>query len=220
MTYNSLQEFEDAFAELAYETKENKKRRLHNKQQTIRRFNERQQSLQSQPTTSRVITSATLRKQKSRATLTEEQNANILTQNRISHQTHYATKQEYFRNQFLKIGCCTIDNYVENIINGDEIENGRHKFKEMNIICEHCHALKWKNESKGFCCSNGQIILAPLSPAPQHLHSLLTTNDPITNEPYINQIRAYNQVLAFTSLGANIDENLANAKDGIYTFRI
>ncbi|GES92235.1 uncharacterized protein LOC114268814 [Rhizophagus clarus] len=164
----------------------------------IRRFNERQQSLQSQPTTSRVITSATLRKQKSRATLTEEQNANILTQDRISHQIHYAIKQEYFRNQFLKVGCCTIDNYIENIINGDEIENGRHKFKKMNIICGH----------------------SPLSPAPQYLHSLLTTNDPITNEPYVNQIRAYNQVLAFTSLGANIDENLANAKDGIYTFRI
>ncbi|GBC01665.1 hypothetical protein RclHR1_04290001 [Rhizophagus clarus] len=63
-------------------------------------------------------------------------------------------------------------------------------------------------------------IISPLSPAPQYLHSLLTTNDPITNEPYVNQIRAYNQVLAFTSLGANIDENLANAKDGIYTFRI
>ncbi|GES80817.1 LOW QUALITY PROTEIN: uncharacterized protein LOC114645498 [Rhizophagus clarus] len=151
MTYNSLQEIENAFAE---------------------------PSLQSQLTTSRVIISATLRKQKSRATLTEEQNANILTQDRISHQIHYATKQE------------------------------------------HCHALKWKNESKGFYCSNGQIILAPLSPSPQHLHSLLTTNDPITNEPYVNQIRAYNQVLAFTSLDANIDENLANAKDGIYTFSL
>jgi len=141
-----------------------------------------------------MITSPTLRKQKSRTTLTEEQNANILIQNRISHQIHYATKQEYFRNQFLKVGCCTIDLYVENIINGNEIENGRHKFKEMNIICKHCHALKWKNESKGFCCLNGQIVLALLSPAPQYLHSLLTTDDPITNEPYVNQIRAYNQV--------------------------
>ena len=216
MTYNSLQEIEDAFAEPANETKENKRRRLHNKQQAIRRFNERQQSLQSQPTTS----SATLRKQNSRGALTEEQNTSISTQNRISHQIHYATKQEHFRNQFLKVGCCTIDNYVENTINGDEVQNGRHKFKEMNIVCEHCYALKWKNESKGFCCSNGQIILAPLSPAPQYLHSLLTTNDPTTNEPYVNQIRAYNQVLAFTSLGANIDENLANARDGIYTFRI
>src|SRR5215468_3587590 len=136
MTYNSLQEIENAFAEPANETYENKRKRLHNKQQAIRRFNERQQSLQSQPTTSTATTSATLRKQNSRTALTEEQNESILIQNRISHQIHYATKQEHFRNQFLKVGCCTIDNYVENTINGDEVENGRHKFKEMNIICE------------------------------------------------------------------------------------
>jgi len=90
----------------------------------------------------------------------------------------------------------------------------------MNNICNHCYALKWQNETKGFCCSNGQVLIASLSPAPQYLHALLTTNDPNTDEPYVNQIRAYNQILAFTSLGANIDENLANACDGVYTFRI
>ncbi|CAI2183066.1 13215_t:CDS:2 [Funneliformis geosporum] len=32
--------------------------------------------------------------------------------------------------------------------------------------------------------------------------------------------RAYNQVLAFTSLGVNLDKELANAKKEVYTFRI
>ena len=34
------------------------------------------------------------------------------------------------------------------------------------------------------------------------------------------KIRAYNCALAFDSLGANIDRGLANAKQGLYTFRI
>ncbi|CAI2190137.1 18133_t:CDS:1, partial [Funneliformis geosporum] len=45
-------------------------------------------------------------------------------------------------------------------------------------------------------------------------------NDPESDEPFVTQIQAYNQVLAFTSLGVNLDEKLANAKEGVYTFRI
>jgi hypothetical protein len=67
---------------------------------------------------------------------------------------------------------------------------------------------------------NGQVVIATLLPAPQYLYNLLTTNNPDSGEPHVNQIRAYNQVLAFTSLGANIDEDLANAREGVYTFRI
>jgi hypothetical protein len=71
-----------------------------------------------------------------------------------------------------------------------------------------------------YCYLNEQIVIASLSFTPPYLYNLLIINDPDTDEPYINQIRAYNQVLAFTFLGTNIDENLVNAKDGVYTFRI
>ncbi len=216
MTYKSIQEIEKKYAEPDNETKEDRTKRLKMKQQAIRRFNQRQQSLQPQPKTSKTTTSATVRKQKSRAVLTDEQKTNILEQNRI----RYAAQQEQLRNKFLKIGCCNIDNYTENVVEGDEIENNRHKFEKMNNICNHCYALKWKKEPKGFCCLNGQIVIAPLSPAPPSLHTLLTSNDPDSDEPYVNQIRAYNQVLAFTSIGAKVDKELANAKDGVYTFRI
>ena len=90
----------------------------------------------------------------------------------------------------------------------------------MDQICEHCYALKWEDETKGFCCLNGQIVLATLSQATPTLYNFLITNDPNTDEPFINHIRAYNQVLAFTSIRANIDEDLANAREGVYTFRI
>ncbi|PKK65714.1 hypothetical protein RhiirC2_808469 [Rhizophagus irregularis] len=52
------------------------------------------------------------------------------------------------------------------------------------------------------------------------LYNLLTSNDPNTDKPYVDNIRAYNSIFAFTSLGANIDEDLANAKEGVYTFQI
>ncbi|CAI2188570.1 13698_t:CDS:1, partial [Funneliformis geosporum] len=35
-----------------------------------------------------------------------------------------------------------------------------------------------------------------------------------SDEPFVTQIRAYNQILTFSSLGVNLDEKLANAKEG------
>ena len=90
----------------------------------------------------------------------------------------------------------------------------------MDSICKHCYALKWKEETKGFCCVNGQIVLAPFSPTPLILHTLLTGNDPDLDKPYVKQIRLYNQILAFTSVSADVDNNLANAKEGVYTYKI
>jgi len=84
----------------------------------------------------------------------------------------------------------------------------------------HCDALKWKEETKGFCCVNGQVALVPLSPASPVLYNFLTAINPDSEEPYVNLIILYNQVLAFTSIGARIDRELANAREGVYTFRI
>ena len=30
-----------------------------------------------------------------------------------------------------------------------------HSFGEMDIVCEHCNALRWRAEKKTFCCQNG-----------------------------------------------------------------
>ena len=100
------------------------------------------------------------------------------------------------------------------------MEDGRHRIGTMNIICDKCLALKWKRETKGFCCLEGKIQLAPLKPPPDSIFKLLTTKDPITKELYINKIRAYNQVFAFTSIYTNLDPKYANAKKGVYTYKI
>jgi hypothetical protein len=175
-----------------------------------------QEQFQTNASDSRTTANSTKRKRKSREELADEQRISILEQNR----NIYATQQEQIREQTLKIACCNIDDFNKNIVNGNETENNRHNLKEMNNICNKCQALRWNNETKGFCCQNGQVVLAPLPPASSSLFILLTANDPILNTPYVSQIRSYNQVLAFTSLGANIDKELANAQDGVYTFRI
>ena len=51
------------------------------------------------------------------------------------------------------------------------------------------------------------------------LRNLLTTADK-QGRDFRDHIRAYNSALAFASLGVNLDKELANARRGIYTFRI
>ncbi|DAZ97704.1 TPA: hypothetical protein N0F65_009603 [Lagenidium giganteum] len=66
----------------------------------------------------------------------------------------------------------------------------------------------------------GDIDLPPFEDTPPTLKRLFDNAD------FLQQIRAYNMVFAFTSLGANdgrrlrVDESLADARYGVYTFRI
>src|SRR3989440_9330892 len=173
------------------------------------------------PTRSKTTASNTLRKQKSRAALTDEQRERGREQDRIARQIRYATQQEQLRAQFLQIACCSIDDYVESVVEGDDIQENRHRLERMDQICAHCYALKWKGETKKFCCREGEIVLASLAPAPATLRTLLTNNDPNTNEPFVKKIRAYNSLFAFTSLGTTkVDKELADGRGGAYTFRL
>ena len=85
----------------------------------------------------------------------------------------------------------------------------------MTKVCRHCHALVYKSESKGFCCRNGKVNLPAANDPPEDLLRLYQT-DP----NFRTNIRAYNQIFAFTSMGVNVDNNLANGRDGVFTFRI
>ena len=90
----------------------------------------------------------------------------------------------------------------------------------MNDVCNHCYALRWKDEPKAFCCINGQIVLASLAPVLDAIYKLLTERDPISNESYVKSIRSYNYMLAFTSIQVDVNKELANAREGVYTYRI
>ncbi|XP_042499693.1 uncharacterized protein LOC122077857 [Macadamia integrifolia] len=83
--------------------------------------------------------------------------------------------------------------------------------------CTHCGAKKFEYEPPSFCCCNGNVVLASTT-VPDELYTLFTsqTSEAIEFRRYI---RAYNSIFSFTSLGVHVDKDLANGKDGIYTFR-
>ncbi|KAF8403520.1 hypothetical protein HHK36_011624 [Tetracentron sinense] len=84
-------------------------------------------------------------------------------------------------------------------------------------ICNHCSAKLFQFESKNLCCNNGNVNLPSLA-APQELLNLYS-GDTAEAIHFRRFIRSYNSVFAFTSMGVKIDENLANGRDGVYTFR-
>src|SRR6185369_13058800 len=84
--------------------------------------------------------------------------------------------------------------------------------------CNHCNALKLPTESPGMCCSNGKVVLAELD-APMLLQYLFSSPDDIAKD-FHNKICLYNSAFTFTSVGARFDHELANAKAGVYTFRV
>ena len=95
--------------------------------------------------------------------------------------------------------------------------------------CSICLAKFWEGEKLSsstklslkfsLCCENGKVVLCSVASYPELLMHLLTASDK-RGKGFRERIRGYNCALAFASLGANIDKGLANAKQGVYTFRI
>ena len=153
MTFQTLDKLEEHYKEPENEGKDARKKRLKNRRDALKRFNERQQSASASTSTgsskSKTTVSATLRKQQSRAARTSEQIEADKQRDKIDQQDRYKRKKEQLRTQFLKIGHCEIDEYDEDTVKGDDVENKRHKFGRMDELCARCFALKWKNETKG-----------------------------------------------------------------------
>ena len=82
------------------------------------------------------------------------------------------------------------------------------------LACAHCGAKRYKNESVSGCCLNGKVDLPRREDIPDNLKELFKDPD------FKRNIRKYNQGLAFTSTGANVDNALANQRVGTYTYRI
>ena len=68
----------------------------------------------------------------------------------------------------------------------------------MSDVCQFCSALKWKDESKGICCSLGKVKLEEMLPPPEPLYSLLSGDHP-KSKLFMRNIRRYNNVFQMTS---------------------
>ncbi|KAL6536441.1 hypothetical protein OROGR_013013 [Orobanche gracilis] len=86
---------------------------------------------------------------------------------------------------------------------------------DANNNCEYCGALFWYNErlrstygstrpKYSTCCLQEKIELPKMKKPPQLLIDLLSGKTPISNH-FIKNIRSYNSIFSFTSLGGKID---------------
>ncbi|KAL5698567.1 DNA helicase [Ranunculus cassubicifolius] len=83
--------------------------------------------------------------------------------------------------------------------------------------CRHCQALLFLHETGDFCCINGKTILPPIE-SPPEIMDLYIDQSPIGRH-FRKNIRPYNHIFSFTSMGIHVDEALANGRDGVFTFR-
>lgn len=73
--------------------------------------------------------------------------------------------------------------------------------------CQYCNAELFFRETNGNCCSSGKIIIHYPTP-PQELLTLFTDDGEVGSH-FRTNIRFYNDAFAFTSMVANVDQNLA-----------
>jgi hypothetical protein len=85
-------------------------------------------------------------------------------------------------------------------------------------IKERLAKLSNSNPQFIFCCENEKNLLSSFPITPQELEVLLTNKERSAIK-FQNQICMYNSVLAFTSLGAKVDESVTRGI-GPYSFRI
>ena len=107
------------------------------------------------------------------------------------------------------------------------VEDIRHDLGRMDQLCLHCNAKFWMGEKDinssqasptfAVCCAGGKVKLPPLLIPPPYLMELYTSSGPEPNS-FRRDIRAYNNLLAFTSFGANVNDEFQ--RRGVSNFTI
>ena len=88
------------------------------------------------------------------------------------------------------------------------VKGVHHDLGRMDQLCLHCNARFWMGEKDinssqasptfAVCCAGGKVKLPPLLIPPPYLMELYTSSGSEPN-PFCGDIRAYNNLLAFTS---------------------
>lgn len=93
-------------------------------------------------------------------------------------------------------------------------------FGDPEYRCEHCHSFFWfeervnksavcKSPKYSGCCSHGKIKLPPIIAPPKKLIDLFFLGgEKRTN--FLENIRTYNSMFCFTSMGGKVDKSINN----------
>jgi hypothetical protein len=103
------------------------------------------------------------------------------------------------------------------------------KFGIPTCKCERCGAIFWYEERTkgkgkstptfGLCCQQGKVDLPPIREPPAYLMKLLRRGRAKRSKNYMQNIRLYNSMFAFTSMGGKVDKKINNG-NGPYVFRM
>ncbi|XP_021974539.1 uncharacterized protein LOC110869606 [Helianthus annuus] len=116
------------------------------------------------------------------------------------------------------------DEMLPDSVSVDYIDHG-----DAIFVCSKCDAMLWEDEmlrgnkkrnktSYSLCCSNGDVEL-PRSPTPPPLLRHLYKSHTSQSRNFMDNIRAYNMMFSFTSLGGKVDKSYQRGK-GPYVFRL
>ncbi|GJZ91429.1 ATP-dependent DNA helicase PIF1-like protein [Tanacetum coccineum] len=108
---------------------------------------------------------------------------------------------------------------------GDYFDHGDPIFE-----CKELHALVWEAEAKrgnnnttnkaySICCGKGKVFIKQPPPAPKPLVDLYF-NDDAKSKNFKNNIRTYNSMFAFTSMGVKVDDSINRKGKGPYVFHL
>ncbi|GAU39042.1 hypothetical protein TSUD_59980 [Trifolium subterraneum] len=86
---------------------------------------------------------------------------------------------------------------------------------DMSVLCHKCLALVWRTEQaendidtglpqSSLCCMKGKITIPLMIEPPFLIRNLFSGGDPRSSH-FITNVRSYNNMFSFTSLGGNID---------------
>jgi hypothetical protein len=89
---------------------------------------------------------------------------------------------------------------------------------DPELLCRFCKSKMWigervddrKNPTTAefsLCCMNGKVELPLLTKPPEPLYSLLN-GDHVQSSNYLDNIRTYNSMFSFTSIGGRIDKKM------------
>nr|KAJ0227162.1 hypothetical protein LSAT_V11C100048500 [Lactuca sativa] len=99
---------------------------------------------------------------------------------------------------------------------------------DQDVVCQTCRAKLWRNESirgkeKGntdysLCCAYGKVQLPDLKKAPPTYETMFRNMDS-KSKHFMKNIRRYNSMFSFTSMGGKIDSSI-NRGNAPYIFRL
>ncbi|CAG8701295.1 36277_t:CDS:2, partial [Racocetra persica] len=100
---------------------------------------------------------------------------------KIQYKNYRTTNLIQQANRYRNIAKYSLNDFNFELEDSFDLSIWQHKLSNLNIRYNYCQALKWKNESPGFCCLNGKIKLALFEPPLLAISQLLTRFDITTS---------------------------------------